>query len=272
MAMTCFWFRILTKIDIVNKLFQREDMTIDRSTKHIDSLIKTLDSGRSAISTDVIEDAKKIADSVGAEAKFKETRMKKRKRFYDELCEDESDTISEEGKFKLVIVEIVDRILAELRTRFHAILHLSEIFDFLSGNNFQNLTKEDLQLQAAKLADIYNNDIDKDELLLEVESFKFHALNLDPKMKICSSTELCRMIYRSGLHDAYPNLTTCLRIFLTLPVSVASNERSFSKNLCKEQRLTNLSIIYIEHEIARKLSYEDIIQTFAAKKARKVKL
>ena len=71
-----------------------------------------------------------------------------------------------------------------------------------------------------------------------------------------------------------------LRIFLTLPVTVASCERSFSKlkiiknylrSTLGQERLTNLGILSIEFETSNSISYDDIIDDFAAAKARKIK-
>ncbi|CAJ0967933.1 unnamed protein product [Ranitomeya imitator] len=99
-------------------------------------------------------------------------------------------------------------------------------------------------------------------------------------MKTATPEGLLNEIYKNGLQDAYPNIATALKIFLSIPVSVASSERSFSKlkllktylrSVMGQQRLTNLSIISIEHDLASKLSYDDIIKSFAAKKARKIK-
>lgn len=68
------------------------------------------------------------------------------------------------------------------------------------------------------------------------------------------------------------------RILLTLPVSVATGERSFSKlKLIKnflrstmlQERLSNLAIISIEKDVAKSLNYDDIIDEFALLKARK---
>ena len=83
------------------------------------------------------------------------------------------------------------------------------------------------------------------------------------------------------LQEVYPNLWVALRIALTLPVTVASAERSFSKlKLIKtylrstmgQERLSGLAVISINGEVAQKLSYDDLISDFAAKKCRRVPL
>jgi hypothetical protein len=68
---------------------------------------------------------------------------------------------------------------------------------------------------------------------------------------------------------AYKTLATALQILLTLPVSVASCERSFSKmNLIKsylrstisQDRFTDLSILSIENEIAFSIDFRAVIK------------
>jgi len=89
------------------------------------------------------------------------------------------------------------------------------------------------------------------------------------------------VIHSNSLKDIYPNIEIALRIILTLPLTVASCERSFSKlkiiknylrSTLGQERLTNLGILSIELETSNSISYDDIINDFAAKKARKIKL
>ena len=70
-----------------------------------------------------------------------------------------------------------------------------------------------------------------------------------------------------------------MRILLTVPVTVASGERSFSKlKLIKtylrptmlQSRLNSLGTLSIENEIAENLDFSVLIKDFADKKARKV--
>ena len=92
--------------------------------------------------------------------------------------------------------------------------------------------------------------------------------------------ELLTFIHEKELAEIYANLWTALRIGLTLPVTVAEAERSFSKlkliktylrSTMSQERLFGLAIISINHTVAQQISYDDVIDDFAAKKARKVK-
>ena len=69
-------------------------------------------------------------------------------------------------------------------------------------------------------------------------------------------------------------------LFLTLPVTVATAERSFSKlkliktylrNIMQDDRLSGLSVLSNENAEARKLDVSKIIDDFASQKARRRK-
>ena len=70
-----------------------------------------------------------------------------------------------------------------------------------------------------------------------------------------------------------------LKLYLTVAVSIASCERSFSKfKLIKsylrstmgESRLSVLAILSIESDLVETLSFDDIISEFASMKARRI--
>jgi hypothetical protein len=76
----------------------------------------------------------------------------------------------------------------------------------------------------------------------------------------------------------FPNLWIALRILLTLSVSVASGERSFSRlKLIKyyfcstmgQNRLNELGLLSIENDVARRIDLADVISSFANEKSRK---
>ncbi|GJR27160.1 zinc finger MYM-type protein 1-like protein [Tanacetum coccineum] len=72
-----------------------------------------------------------------------------------------------------------------------------------------------------------------------------------------------------------------LRVLLTIPITVASAERSFSKlKLLKsylrftmsQERLNGLALIAIENRLLESVDYEDLINNFASKNARRIAL
>ena len=77
----------------------------------------------------------------------------------------------------------------------------------------------------------------------------------------------------SSMQTAFPDVFTLVRAALTIPVSSASAERSFSalkrikiylrSTMC-EDRLTNLSIISIERDLSKYLDYDKVIDKFAS--------
>nr|XP_047137596.1 uncharacterized protein LOC124814089 [Hydra vulgaris] len=94
----------------------------------------------------------------------------------------------------------------------------------------------------------------------------------DKNTNLKSAYDFLNYVYKE---ETYPNLVIALRIILTSPVTVASAERSFSKlKLIKtfhrstmvDERLSSLAMLSIENEVARKLSYEGLINKFARSK------
>jgi len=83
----------------------------------------------------------------------------------------------------------------------------------------------------------------------------------------------------SLLTESYPNLLIAYRFLLTIPITVASAEKSFSRlkliitylrSTMTEERLNGLAIISIECETAQTINIETLMDEFAAKKARRI--
>ena len=79
------------------------------------------------------------------------------------------------------------------------------------------------------------------------------------------------------LQAAFPVLLKLLQIAMTIVVSTAKCERCFSalkrvksylRNSMSDQRLTNLAILSIEHDISEKIDFDKIIDNFAHKNRR----
>ena len=81
------------------------------------------------------------------------------------------------------------------------------------------------------------------------------------------------------MQSTFPNVEIALRMYLVLMVTNCSSERSFSKmKLIKNrlrasmrnERLSNLALLSIESDVLRQIDFDDVINDFAALKARKV--
>ena len=81
----------------------------------------------------------------------------------------------------------------------------------------------------------------------------------------------------------YLMLQVCvaLRLFVSIPLSVSSGERFFSKlgivKNCRrstmgQERLSSLIMLSCERDIARKINYDDVNKSFVLKCARKSSL
>ena len=96
--------------------------------------------------------------------------------------------------------------------------------------------------------------------------------------KVWGHTFLNQIIEKK-FEQLFPYLNISLLIFLTLLVTIASAERSFSKleliknHLCSllgQQKLADLALMSIENDLPRAVNFDDIIDSFAREKARKM--
>ena len=80
-----------------------------------------------------------------------------------------------------------------------------------------------------------------------------------------------------NLQSGFPNVCIALRVYLALPVSNCSGERSFShlkriKNASRSTIAQDLTLMNIECEIVQALDFQDFVDSFAIIKARRQQL
>ena len=83
----------------------------------------------------------------------------------------------------------------------------------------------------------------------------------------------------NDLVHVFPNLSILLSIFLTVPVSSAECERSFSclkrlktwlRSTMSQPRFSFLAIIQMNRDILKKINVSELIDKFASKKTRRM--
>lgn len=279
---TIIWYKILSKINVVSKMFQDPKLNIGIALEMIENLKEYFTKKRSNEHfLDIISKSKKLSLNVNGDTTFPiEQRLRKRKKHFDYETEDEP-IIDPQNSFKCNFYYIIlDSTLSSLNERFELLRSNSDIFlIFYSIKNLIQMSDKELlkhcnDLQIHLTDNVLNeSDISGPELYEEIISLRIH-LKLD-----YNSHDVLNYIHTNGLSSFFPNMCIALRIYLTMPVSVATGERSFSKlkivknylrSTMNQDRLTNLSIISIEHQLCQSVDTKSLIEKFSAVKARKV--
>lgn len=281
---TTIWNTILARIDICNKALQKKDSTVNEAVKHLEGLLSWLNDFRQNGFDAMMEDAKVVASKLEIDHnsgfEVRATRGRKPKRFQGNV--EPSAITSPLEQFKVNFFDgIMEKLISDFQTRFGAMQSCNDRFNFLWGSKLLHLSPETISKSVEDLARFYDGDFNEVNFKKETGFLKSALIPFLEDMQLEDTTpkDVINILAKYGLIDQFHNVVTALRIFLTLPVSVASNERSFSKlkiiknylrSTMGQERLSNLSILSIEHEIVKKLSFDSIINDFARKKCRKV--
>lgn len=179
-------------------------------------------------------------------------------------------------KFKIdTFYVILDVIVADLSRRIKAYSEIDQRCSFLYCNNKSIKTTESIK----SFVEFYSGDVNH-ELLnewIQWRSFLEQLPSTETGEAFTPRTML-NIMHRYNLQDGFQNVFIALRIYLTLPISNCSGERSFShlkriksslRSTVGQDRLANLALLNIESEILKSIDFEDIIDSFSALKARR---
>jgi len=175
-------------------------------------------------------------------------------------------------------LRLVDQAIVSLTTRFEQYKEYQKNFGFLfTWEALQSLDDQGLKSSCDTLEAVPKkdgkSDIDAKELYME---FKF-VREFIPKERM-GPIEILQFLKE---HGCFHNATIAYRVLLTIPVTVASAERSFSKlkllktylrSTMTQERLNDLAIIALEGEMLEKIDYEHIIEDFISKNTTRMML
>lgn len=216
--------------------------------------------------------------STEVEESFSDAHKRVRTKIYSD-GERGRDIFTGRDKFRIeVFIVLLDKVGAELEKRSIVYKDLGDKFKFLI-----NLGKKDAFIEPESLTSVlslYKNDIGE-ELLSECNQFK-HYLNIVwfEQNNCITASEMLNLIFENNLIDTFLNRDTIVKIYLTIPITSCEAERSFSKmayiknkyrSTMSDERLNNLSILSIEHDITRSISYDEAIREYVSVKCRREK-
>ncbi|XP_065677373.1 zinc finger MYM-type protein 1 [Hydra vulgaris] len=273
------WYDILFKVNISNKILQNKKVDLNVATQlniTKNKLVKMRnDEGFQIIIVDAAEIAKELETVTNFEEKHVGRRRKKQ--HFDYETQDEALQDPKE-KFKVEFYsKILDTAIQSIAERFEQMRQYNSMFGFLH---------DIYSISSKSSAELLKNCRNLEEILTHGSQKDISAADLCNEIKVLSGRlpqqmpphEVLTFIVEQRLIDCLPNICISLRILLTLPVSVASGERSFSKlkiiknylrSTMLQERLVGLSIISIKHEESSILNLKEIVKTFATKKPEK---
>ena len=229
-------------------------------------------------------EATELAQNFDILVEYKQHRQRKRKRFHEEIAEDEA-VFDTRKKF---IVESylvsLDSVINSTSKRFQNFKNVASKFSCSYQKHFNNALDADNINKLKCLADTYSDSINrKTEIMQEFNSlifkdmFKeimssktnliFEKLTINNVLKFMHANDMCSI---------YPKLSTLYHIFLTLR-NLA--EQSFSRlkviylhSTMTGERLSGLALLSIERQFATELHYDKVMDYCAKMKPRRKKL
>lgn len=274
------WQEVLTEVNFTSKLLQSQSIDVKSATSALKRTTEFLISNNCENSFEkYISEAKICAIDADLAEDFRselENRTRKRMYFFDEEPET-SQSFNAKQKFKKFFFDILFKIaIASMNERFKSFSSVMEPFEFLfhikkcdemEGSVLRDKCKS---LQIA-LSHKESKDLEATDLQIELKLLSRKIENdITPE-------SILKWIYGNNVEELFPNTLIALRVLLTLPVSVAKGERSFSKlKLIKnhqrstmgQSKLNGFAIISIESKIAKSINLDKLRKDFAKMKAR----
>ena len=199
------------------------------------------------------------------------------RKFFDELCQDERLSCGE-TRFKVTVyLTTVDRVCSQLQQRFNDLNSVVSLFTLLSPPFLTTASDDALHDACQQLRNKYDCDLSAQfpsQMLLFRTCLRKELLT---KSTVYEVAELL-MVEHYALASSFGDVCAAYMLFLTIPVTVASCERSFSKlkiiknylrSTMSQERLSGLALLSIENERARMIDVANMIDIFSEQKARK---
>lgn len=266
------WEKVLKPLSVVSKILQSPQTSLHQAVEYLQECIDAIQKMRNTYE-ELVFSATELCSKWGISIIKENKRKKFAKRQYDSIDNDKRLYTIEENFRISVFLPLTDTAIFQLQDRFKGLETVSRNFDFLQPLNLIKYSEENIIKSCYDFISFYSTDVSSD-LTRQVLSLR----DFLGKTEMKTIKELSLYIIENDISSLFSEIFTACIIFLSLPVSVASAERSFSKlkliknylrNSISQERLTNISILNIERARTDELNIDHIIDTFANQKARK---
>lgn len=227
----------------------------------------------------IFENAEKVMEALDVTIRIPRlTKMQTTRPNYPTSSNDEKENIISYWN-KTIYIATLDFINADLKDRFSEESMKCYALNFLIPVNLEAISKlHELKTQIEPICHKYytllcqNRDTMPMKVLNEICSLK-KSTNYEHLKKVKKAMEA----YSSYDEKAYPLLKSLLQILLSLPISAATAERSFStlrrlktwmRSRMTQDRLNGLGLVYVHRDI--NVNIENVINRYANLKNRRI--
>ncbi|CAM5171062.1 unnamed protein product [Natator depressus] len=255
------WYNILFESNLTSKQLQEKNLNIHSAIQKLHQTKNILEEFRSDEGFErTLVDSLKLAEEIDFPTEFEPEPVRIRQKKQQYSYEGRNTPIQNpKQRFKVnCYFTVLDTAIHKVEESFQQMQQLQSVFGFLHDiHSLQKKTAKQIKEFCIKLESALTHenskDIDATDLCSELQAFSRQL------KKHSTPEEVLKFVCENKLTDSFPNIFIALHILLTLPVSVASGERSFSKlKLIKtylrstmvQERLVGLATMSIEHEIA----------------------
>uniref|UniRef100_A0A8D0GJ48 TTF-type domain-containing protein n=1 Tax=Sphenodon punctatus TaxID=8508 RepID=A0A8D0GJ48_SPHPU len=266
---------IFESISCLSNLLESPEGDLSKAVSLLQTCYVNLQEARSRYDT-LCKSTIEMAKTWGISQEFEEQHVPRVKKFVDELCEDQR-LMSAEERFRVnVFFAILDRVSSQIKQRFRGLHEVVCTFNALQPSTLTSATDNDLYAAGEILINQYDTDLSP-SLSGQLLSFRACLKSEISKRSTIKEVAALLMVENQSLSSSFPDICTACLLFLTIPVTVATSECSFSKvkiiksylrSSMSEERLGGLALLSIENERARKLNISKITDVFAELKAR----
>ena len=202
------------------KYLQRRGLSLKNCSHKMNAFIAVLVNDRDAL---VFDTAIKICEK--QEIPIEERRIRKKKKIPGEHAGDVGLSAVEE--IKRCMLEAMDRFRSEAEKRFSEICMLNEVFGFLNPHTL--LRSENIEEDMNEFKYIYADDVNFSELTYEIARFNRLVQSSGTAFQSdATALDVLQWLTKYRLCESTPYLFLCLKLYLTVAVSITSCERSFS--------------------------------------------
>lgn len=268
--MAIVWDVILERIDAVNKSIQGVNTDLGSAMGLYGSLVEYFQEMRDNRFQEFYKKAAELSD------REDEKRLRKRKFQFGESRDETTFNFKEKLQYDCYNI-ILDKLMVEMKRRRDAYEEVHNLFYFLINLKNSASDPKKIREDAAKLVHFYDKDLDSG-LIEESVHFEQYLSSIADESPLSTPGMMLKHIIKNDLICTFPNIYIALQIYLTIPVTNASGERSFSvlkriknylRSVLGQGKLMDLAILAIECEIANEINIDKIIDEFARKKLRR---